>query len=132
MIIARIESLILGKGIKDAIKRAQAFIEAGSDGIMIHSREKTGQEIFEFAKEYNKLSTRQPLVAVPTNYSSVYEHELREAGVNIVIYANQMLRTSYTSMLKTAEKILRYGRTYEADQDYISALDLINLIPGNS
>jgi len=132
MIIARIESLILGKGIKDALTRARAFIDSGADGIMIHSREKGGKEIFEFCKEYNKLPVRRPLVAVPTNYASVYEHELGEAGINIVIYANQMLRSSYTSMLKAAEKILCYGRAYEADQDYISALDLIKLIEGNS
>ena len=131
MVIARIESLILGKGIKDAIARAQAFIEAGADGIMIHSREQSGAEVFEFSRKYNKLPDRRPLVAVPTNYASVYERELCEAGINMVIYANQMLRSSYTSMLKTAENILRYERAHEADQDYISALDLIKLIKGN-
>ena len=131
MIIARIESLILGVGIEDALARALAFIEAGADGIMIHSRIKGGSEVFEFAKEYNKLPNRRPLVVVPTNYSSVCEEELLEAGVNMVIYANQMLRSSYTSMLGTAEKILRYGRAHEADQDYISALSLIKLIEGN-
>jgi phosphoenolpyruvate phosphomutase len=132
MIIARIESLILGVGVDDALKRAKAFIEAGADGIMIHSRIAGGAEIFEFAKEYNKFPNRRPLVVVPTNYSSVYEQELREAGANIVIYANQMLRSAYTGMVDAAQKILQYGRAYEADQGYISALNLIKLIEGNS
>jgi phosphoenolpyruvate phosphomutase len=131
MVIARIESLILGKGIDDALTRARAFVEAGADGIMIHSREKSGEEVFKFTKEYNKFSERRPLVAVPTNYASVYEHELIEAGINIVIYANQMLRSSYTGMLAAAEKILCNERAYDADQNYISALELIKLIEGN-
>lgn len=132
MIIARIESLILGRGVDDALARAHAFIEAGADGIMIHSRKKGGKEVFDFCTEYNKFNNRRPLVAVPTNYSTVYESELSNAGVNIVIYANQMLRSSYTNMLKTAEKILCHERTYEADMEYISALELINLVEGNS
>jgi len=132
MIIARIESLILGMGVEDALKRAKAFLDAGADGIMIHSREKDGKEVFEFCREYNKFANRKTLVAVPTNYAAVYEDQLREAGVNIVIYANQMLRSSYTNMLKTAEKILSHGRAHEADDDYISALNLIKLIEENS
>ena len=131
MIIARVESLILGKGLDDALVRAKAYIKAGADGIMIHSREKDGKEIFEFCKRYNHLPERKPLVAVPTNYASVYEHELRDAGVNVVIYANQMLRSSYTGMLKAANEILQFGRAHEADHNYISALDLIKLIGGN-
>ena len=132
MIIARIESLILGVGVEDALRRAKAYLDAGADGIMIHSREKDGKEIFEFCKEYNKFANRKTLVAVPTNYASVYENQLQEAGVNVVIYANQLLRSSYTAMVKTAEKILSSGRAFEADEDYISALNLINLIEGNS
>ena len=131
MIISRIESLILGKGINDALARANAFIDAGADGIMIHSRMKGGKEVFEFCKEYNKFQNRKPLVAVPTNYSTVYEHELREAGVNIVIYANQLLRSSYSGMQAAAESILRHGRAAEADDGYVSALELIKLIEGN-
>ena len=132
MIIARIESLILGNGMEHALTRAKAFLDAGADGIMIHSREKDGKEVFEFCKEYNKFSNRRALVAVPTNYSAVYEKELQDAGVNIVIYANQMLRSSYSGMLSAAEKILSNGRAYEADEDYISALELILMIEGNS
>jgi phosphoenolpyruvate phosphomutase len=131
MIIARLESLILGKGVEHALERAHAFIEAGADGVMIHSRIAGGKEVFEFCKEYSKFENRRPLVAVPTNYSTVYENELRDAGVNIVIYANQMLRSSFTGMLKAAETILQNGRAYEADHKYISALNLIKLIEGN-
>lgn len=132
MVIARIEALILGLGMEEALKRAKAYLDAGADGIMIHSREKDGKEVLEFCKEYNKFPNRKPLVAVPTNYSSLYEHELEAAGINIVIYANQMLRSAYTGMITTAEKILENGRAFEADKDYISALNLINMIEGNS
>jgi phosphoenolpyruvate phosphomutase len=131
MVIARIESLILGVGIDDAMQRAEAYLNAGADGIMIHSRQQDGQEIFDFCKEYNRLRNRRPLIAVPTNYSGVYEEDLQAAGINIVIYANQMLRSAYTGMQNTAQKILRHKRAYEADQDYISALDLIRLIEKN-
>lgn len=131
MIIARIESLILNQGLEDALKRAKAYIEAGADGIMIHSRQKDGKEILDFCKEYNKFENRKPLVAVPTNYPSLSEEELCNAGVNIVIYANQLLRSAYTAMNNTAMTILKNKRALEADQSYIKAIDLINLIKGN-
>lgn len=131
MIIARIESFILGAGIDDAIRRAEAYIQAGADGIMIHSRRSDGKEIFNFCELYNKFAERRPLVAVPTNYPVVFEKDLRDAGVDMVIYANQLLRAAYTSMTTAAESILRHGRAYEADQDYIAALALIRIIEGN-
>lgn len=131
MILARIESLILGDGQKEALTRAYAYIEAGADGIMIHSRKSDGKEIFEFCREYNKFAKRKPLVAVPTNYASVHEEMLQEAGVNIVIYANQMLRSAYTAMQQTAQRILQDGYAYEADKGYISALELVKMIEGN-
>ncbi len=131
MIIARIESLILGAGQEDALTRAKAYIDAGADGIMIHSRKADGEEIFAFCEAYNKLINRKPLVAVPTNYSSVREEDLEVAGVNIVIYANHMLRSAYTAMTQTARRILEDGRAYEADENYISALSLLKLIEGN-
>jgi phosphoenolpyruvate phosphomutase len=132
MVIARIESLITGAGMDDALARARAFIDAGADGIMIHSRKSDGVEIFDFCEKYNQWKDKAPLVAVPTNYSSVSEAQLIEAGISIVIYANQMLRSSYTSMLKTAETILHHERAYEADKEYVSSLELIKLIEGNS
>lgn len=131
MIIARIESLILEKGMNDALKRTKAYIQAGADGIMIHSKEKTPEEIFKFCKGYNRFSYKVPLVVVPSTYSSVKEEELEKAGVRIVIYANQFLRSSYPAMVKTAESILRNGRAYEADKNCLPIEKVLRLIPNS-
>ncbi len=131
MIIARIESLILGKGMEDALRRARAYIDAGVDGIMIHSKEAKPDEIFEFCKEFGKFERKVPLVVVPSTYSSVYETELKKAGVQIVIYANQLLRSAYPAMVKTAEMILKNGRAYECEQDCMPIKDVIRLIPSD-
>ena len=129
MIIARIESLILGKGMSDALERAKNYIDAGADGIMIHSIDKTGEEIFAFTKEYQRLCNGKiPLVVVPTAYDTIYEQELFDSGVNIVIYANQLLRAGYKAMQDTAIEILEHGRGFEADDKCISIREVINLI----
>ena len=130
MIIARIESLILGKGLNDALERAKEYINAGADGIMIHSREKTPDEIFRFCKKYNIIDNRKPLIVVPSSYNSVYEHELIEHDVNIVIYANHLLRSAYPAMIKTARKILENKRSAEADKNMMSIKEILELIPG--
>jgi phosphoenolpyruvate phosphomutase len=131
MIIARLEGLILGAGMEDTVKRARAYIAAGADGIMIHSKNHDGKDVLEFCEHYKNFETKRPLVAVPTNYSAMYEDELRAAGINIVIYANQLLRAAYTGMEKASRSILKHKRAFEADQDYVSALELINMIKGN-
>src|SRR5699024_9131190 len=113
MIIARIESLILDQGVDDAMARAEAFIDAGADGIMIHSRSKSPDEIFEFCDRYAKLEARKPLVVVPSSYNTVYEQELIDHGVNIVIYDNQMLRADYPAMLDADTSIHEHGRGAE-------------------
>lgn len=130
MIIARIESLIMGKGVDDAFTRAKAYLEAGADGIMIHSREKTPDEIFEFCKLYNKLENRKPLVAVPSSYNKVTEEELQANGVNIVIYANHLLRSAYPAMVGTAKSILEHRRSAECDTKMLSIKEILELIPG--
>ena len=130
MVIARIESLILEAGIDDAINRAFAYVEAGADGIMIHSRKKTADEIFIFSKIFRKKYSKIPLICVPTSYNSVFEDELIDNGFNVVIYANQLLRAAYPAMYKTAESILRNKRALEADQDLMSIKDILRLIPG--
>jgi len=130
MIIARIESLILKEGLDDAITRAKAYIKAGADGIMIHSKEKDGVEIFQFCELYKKLERRVPLVAVPSSYCHIYEEQLKEAGVNIVIYANQLLRSAYPAMVDVAKSILTYERSFEANDKCMSIKDILNLIPG--
>lgn len=130
MVIARIESLILGKGIADALQRTEAYIGAGADGIMIHSREKTGEEIIEFSQQFRRRGIKTCLVAVPSAYSHISEADLRSLGFNMVIYANHLLRSSYPAMVKTAETILRFHRAKEAEDNCMSISDIINLIPG--
>ncbi|MDI9476261.1 MAG: phosphoenolpyruvate mutase [Natronincolaceae bacterium] len=130
MIIARTESLILKKGIDDAITRVKAYIEAGADGIMIHSKERDPTEIFEFCELYKELDTKVPLVVVPTSYSQVTESELRDRGVNIVIYANHLLRSAFPAMKKTAKSILENERALEVEENCLSIKEILTLIPG--
>lgn len=130
MVIARIESLILKQGQEDAMRRAQAYMEAGADGIMIHSNAKTPDEILDFAGRFAKLDRRVPLIVVPSTYNTVTEDELMKAGVNVVIYANHLLRSAYPSMLATAESILLHGRSHEADDRLMPIKEILELIPG--
>jgi phosphoenolpyruvate phosphomutase len=132
MIIARIESLILKAGLDDALARAQAYITAGADGIMIHSKESIPDEVLAFCKEYAAFDERVPLVVVPTTYSHTTEDELAEAGVRIVIYANQLLRSAYPAMVEAAQSILRHGRAAEAAELCMPIKDIISLIPERS
>lgn len=128
MIIARIESLILEQGMEDALTRAKAYVEAGADGIMIHSRKKTPDEIVEFCRQFRETDQKTPIVVVPTSFSSITEEELAKAGVNIVIYANQLTRSAFPAMQKTAETILKNHRSLEADEALMSFKDIIRLI----
>ncbi len=130
MIISRIESLILEKGMEDAITRAKAYIQAGSDGIMIHSRKKSPDEILEFCDILRKYDKDIPIVAVPTSYNQITAKELGEAGVNIVIYANHMLRAAYPGMIKVAESILENDRSYEVEKELLPIEEILELIPG--
>tara|TARA_B100002019_G_scaffold292439_1_gene315519 strand:+ start:589 stop:1893 length:1305 start_codon:yes stop_codon:yes gene_type:complete len=130
MIIARIESLILEKGMEDALERAKHYIRAGADGVMIHSRKKDPEEILEFCDHYNKFEDRKPLVVVPSSFNSIYEHELAEKGVNIIIYANQLLRSAYPAMLETAKSILQNQRSLESDSRMMPIKEILELIPG--
>jgi phosphoenolpyruvate mutase len=130
MVIARIESLILDKGLDDAVERAKAYIGAGADGIMIHSRKKTPDEVLKFCDIYNGFNDRVPLVVVPSSYNTITDTELADAGANIVIYANQLLRSAYPAMLETAQSILKYGRSAEVDSKMMSINEVLELIPG--
>jgi len=130
MIIARIESLILDAGMDDAVNRARSYLAAGADGIMIHSRKKDPDEILEFCKLYRSFGSDKPLVVVPSTYNSVTEAELENAGVNIVIYANQLLRSAFPAMKATAESILKHGRSLECDNNMLSIKEILELIPG--
>jgi phosphoenolpyruvate phosphomutase len=130
MIIARIESLILKAGLDDALERAKAYIAGGADGIMIHSKEKTADEILEFCKGYAAFEHKVPLVAVPSTYNCISEDELADAGVRIVIYANQLLRSAYPAMIKTAEIILEHQRACECEPNCMPIKEILTLIPG--
>ena len=128
MVIARIESFILGKGLKDALKRADTYSKAGADAILIHSKEKTPAEIFSFAKKFKKSKNFIPLVSVPSTYSKVYEKDLIRNGFKLVIYANQLLRAAYPAMQYTAKKILENSRAFEVEKKIIPIKEIINLI----
>lgn len=128
MIIARVESLILERGMEDALTRAHAYVNAGADGIMIHSRKKDPAEIFEFCDKFRKEDKHTPIVVVPTSFNSVTEEELAGHGVNIVIYANQLTRSAFPAMKNTAEEILKNHRALEADAKLMPFRDIITLI----
>jgi phosphoenolpyruvate phosphomutase / 2-hydroxyethylphosphonate cytidylyltransferase len=130
MIISRIESLILEAGMQDALDRAEAYIEAGTDIIMIHSMLKEPDEIFEFCEKYKSLNNKVPLMVVPSSFNIVTEQEWLDKGVNIVCYANHMLRSAYPAMLSVAKSILKNGRSYEASDNCLSIKEILELIPG--
>ena len=128
LIIARIESFILGKSLNDAINRAEAYSKAGADCILIHSKEKTPKQIFSFAKKFKKSKFFKPLVSVPSSYSKTQESELIKNGFKIVIYANHLMRSSYPAMLETAKKILLSGRSFETEKKLSPVKEIIKLI----
>ena len=130
MVIARIESFILGKSLNDALERADTYLHAGTDGIMIHSKSKDTKEIFSFSKKFKKKYPNVPLVCVPSTYNQVKEKELEEEGFNVVIYANHMLRAAYPAMRKVAIEILKNSRSKEANKYLYPIKDILNLIPG--
>ena len=129
MICARIESLILEQGMDDALERAFAFAEAGADAIMIHSRRKDPDEIFEFVAKFREKDSATPIVVVPTSFNTVTEEEFKERGVNIVIYANQLTRTGFPAMRNAAETILKNHRAKECDDICMPFKEIISLIP---
>lgn len=128
MIIARIESLIAGKSVEDALTRAKAYIEAGADGIMIHSKDKNAETILDFCKEYKNFKSKVPLVVVPTTYNAIKEKELIEAGISIVIYANHFLRSAYKTMMETAITILKTERALEVESYCCSVKEIFNAV----
>ncbi len=130
MIIARIESLILEQGMEDALNRARSYVNAGADGIMIHSRMKDPTEILEFCDSFGTEFPKVPIVVVPSSFASVYESELADHGVRIVIYANHLIRSAFPAMQKTAQSILEHGRCLEASEMCLPIKDVIRLIPG--
>lgn len=131
MIIARCESLIAGSSVDDALIRSFAYVQAGADGIMIHSKHKTGEDIKEFCLRFREKNVTTPIVVVPTTYNHITEDELASWGVNVVIYANHMLRAAYPAMVNCAKSILTHGRSYEANDICMPIKDILELIPGS-
>ena len=130
MIIARIESLILNNGMDDALTRAEAYMGAGADGIMIHSKEKDGKEIIEFCEKYKLIKNKVPLVIVPSTFSHITEKEFKALGVNIVIYGNHLIRGAYPAMINIAESILEHGRCKEVSEQYCMPIkEILTLVP---
>ena len=130
MVIARCESLIAGKSVDDALERCFSYVEAGADGIMIHSKNKTGEDIKQFCVKFREKYTSIPIVVVPTTYNQIKEEELHSWGVNVVIYANHMLRAAYPAMLKCATTILENERSLETDPICMPIKEILELIPG--
>jgi phosphoenolpyruvate phosphomutase / 2-hydroxyethylphosphonate cytidylyltransferase len=116
------------------VTRARAYVEADADAdadaVMIHSREKDPAEILEFCEHFSKFNKKVPLIAVPSSYNTIYEHELQKAGVDIVIYANHLLRAAYPAMMETAQSILKHGRSHEMDKKLLKIKEILTLIPG--
>ena len=130
MIFARIESFIFGKPVDDALERAQAYLKAGADGIMIHSKDKSPEKILDFCKKYHAMNYTAPIIVVPSSYNHVYEHEFIDVGVKIIIYANHLLRAAYPAMAETARRILDNGRSFECNDLCMSIKEILELIPG--
>ena len=130
MIIARCESLIAGRSVDDALARCLAYVEAGADGIMIHSKHEAGDDVREFCQRFREKDAKTPIVVVPTTYNHVTEDELADWGVNVVIYANHMLRSAYPAMVNCAKSILANGRSYEANDLCMPIKEILELIPG--
>ena len=130
MIIARIESLICGKDVEDALERAHEYVSAGADGIMIHSKEKTGEDIQAFCLKFRSKDKSTPIILVPTTYSHIFENEFKNWGANVIIYANHMLRASYPAMTKVATVILENQRASEAEKLCMPIKEILELIPG--
>ncbi|MBE6527981.1 MAG: phosphoenolpyruvate mutase [Thermoplasmata archaeon] len=129
MIIARLESIIAGHSVDEALERAHAYVGAGADGIMIHSKDKSGMDIKEFCTRFRETNKSTPIVLVPTTYNQFKEKEFQEWGANIIIYANHMLRASYPAMVKVAECILENERSLEADDMCMPIKQILTLIP---
>ncbi|MEE1165622.1 MAG: isocitrate lyase/phosphoenolpyruvate mutase family protein, partial [Treponema sp.] len=130
MIIARIEEIIAGYSVDEALNKAFAAVRAGADGVMIHSKDKSGMDIKEFCERFRKEYSGIPIVLVPTTYNQFTEDELAAWGANIIIYANHMLRASYPAMQRVAEKILAAERSLEVNDDCMPIKQILELIPG--
>jgi phosphoenolpyruvate mutase len=132
MLIARVESLVLDKPISEALERSTAYLDAGADGIFLSSREKTSDQIFEFSNKFKNKFPDAFLAVVPSTYPSVRESELKQNGIDLVIYANHLLRASFPAMKKIAYSILEHERALETENDLLSIKDILNLIPGSA
>jgi phosphoenolpyruvate phosphomutase / 2-hydroxyethylphosphonate cytidylyltransferase len=130
MIIARIESFICGKDLPDALDRAESYVSSGADGIMIHSKNKDGEDIKEFCLKFRKTNKHIPIILVPSTYNHIKEDEFVKWGANIVIYANHLLRASYPAMIDVGKSILEHSRSFECSENCMPIKEILELIPG--
>ena len=128
MIFARCESLILEQGLEDALERCFAYVKAGADGVMIHSKSKEPDEVFAFCRRFREVEKSTPLIVVPTTYNTVTEEQFAQEGANIVIHANHMVRSAFPAMWRCAETILKNGRSAEADEMCMPIAQILTLI----
>ncbi len=131
MIVARCESLILEQGLEDALTRCHAYVKAGADGIMIHSKSKTPDEVYAFCDAFRQVDAKTPIIVVPTTYNGETEEQLAAHGVNVVIHANHLIRSAFPAMQATARSILENGRSREADQLCMSIKEILTLLPNS-
>lgn len=129
MIIARCESLILEQGLEDALARCHAYVRAGADGVMIHSKSKTPDEVYAFCDAFRKTDAKTPIIVVPTTYNGETEEQLAAHGINVVIHANHLIRSAFPAMQATARSILENGRSKEADALCMSIKEILTLLP---
>ena len=127
MIIARCDSLIAGDSVRKAVERSMAYVKAGADGIMIHSQDGP-EQIRNFCMEFRKAEPKVPVFVMPSTYSEVYEDDIIKWGANAVIYANNLLRSSYPAMVNCAETILRNGRAFEADSICVAKEEIQRIV----
>jgi len=130
MIVARIESFIVGDTLEDAIERSHAYVKSGADAVMIHSKDKSGEDIKAFCLSFREKDTSTPIVLVPTSYNHIQDTELANWGANVVIYANHLLRSSFPAMKSVAESILKHKKSEEVNENCLSIKEILELIPG--
>ena len=123
-VVARVEALIAGKGMAEALRRADAYHRAGADAILIHSKRSTAEEVLAFMAEWRETC---PVVIVPTMYYRTPTHEFRSAGVSVVIWANHLLRSSISAMQRTATLLYREKSLTTVEQQVVPVQDVFRL-----
>jgi phosphoenolpyruvate phosphomutase len=131
MIVARIESLILGETVDQALDRANLYVQSGANAVMIHSIETDAMMLLQFLRRFRRRDTQTPLVVVPTTFNRITATQLHSEGVNVVIYANHLIRASMSAMIHTANQILHDDMSQAIDETIMPVKDLLDFVPHN-